>query len=94
MNKLFVSGFVLAGVMGMGVAQAGINNGLTSGILSSKEKCASALNNYLGYRHDVNATDTAKVQKLENQVDAMCEGYQIKLVNTNGVMTGVIELAD
>ena len=59
-----------------------------------KEKCASALNNYLGYRHESNSADTYKVQKLENQVGSLCEGYQIKLVDNNGVMTGVIELAE
>ncbi len=92
MNKIFVTGMVLAGLMG--TAQAGVNPGTTSGILSSKEKCASALNNYLGYRHDANSADAYRVQKLESQVDTMCEGYQVKLVDNNGVTTGVIELAD
>lgn len=94
MQKTLVSALFLTVIVGMPLAQAGINVGATSGILSSKEKCASALNNYLGYRHESNSADTYKVQKLENQVGSLCEGYQIKLVDNNGVMTGVIELAE
>ena len=87
-------GLVFIGVFTAGAAQAGVGTGPTGGILSSKEKCASALNNYLSYRHTTNSADDYKVQKLENQVDSMCEGYQINLVESNGVMTGVVELAD
>ena len=75
-------------------AQAGINPGTTSGILSSKEKCAAALNSYLSYRHEEHSEDAYKIQKLENQVDAMCEGYQVQLMENEGVTTGVVELSN
>lgn len=94
MNKIIAAGLVSLATMGVTIAQAGVNPGTTSGILSSKEKCASALNSYLGYRHETGSADAYKVQKLEAQVDSLCNGYQIKLVNNNGVMTGEIELAD
>ena len=87
-------GLVFIGVIAAGSAQAGVGSGPTSGILSSKEKCASALNNYLSYRHTSGSADDYKVQKLEAQVDSMCQGYQINLVENKGVMTGVVELAD
>lgn len=94
MKLLSVSSLILVGVVGAGSVQAGINTGTTSGILTSKERCATALNSYLSYRHESNSADAYKIQRLENQVDSMCEGYQVKLVDNNGVMTGLVELAD
>lgn len=94
MKSLSIVSLICVGITGTTTTQAGINYGATSGILSSQEKCATALNSYLSYRHDSNSADAYKIQKLEDQVDSMCEGYQVKLVNNNGVMSGVIELAD
>lgn len=94
MKLLGVSSLILAGMVGTTSAQAGINAGMASGILSSQEKCASALNSYLSFRHETDSSDDYKIQKLERQVDSMCEGYQVKLVDNNGVMTGVVELAE
>lgn len=94
MKLLSVSSLILAGLVTATSAHAGINAGTSSGILSSQEKCASALNSYLSYRHESNSADAYKIQKLENQVDSLCNGYQVKLVENNGVMTGMIELAD
>lgn len=89
-----IASLLLAGVLGAGTAQAGIGSGSAGTILTSKEKCASALNNYLSFRHGSNANDAYKIQKLENQVDALCDGYQVNLVESNGMMTGVVELAE
>lgn len=94
MKGLPIFSLIILGTMGTTSTQAGINFGATSGILSSQEKCATALNSYLSYRHESNSADAYKIQKLEDQVDSMCEGYQVKLVNNNGVMSGVIELVD
>ena len=94
MTKMNISALVLAGVLGAGSVQAGISAGPTSGILSSKEKCAAALNSYLSYRHETHSEDAYKIQKLEDQVDSMCEGYQIQLMEKNGATTGVVELID
>jgi len=94
MNLSRISSAILAGLITAGTAQAGINTGTSNGILNSREKCASALNSYLSYRHANATTDAYKVSKLENQVDSMCDGYQIKLVESNGVTRGLIELAD
>jgi hypothetical protein len=85
---------VFAGLLLTSTAQAGINPGLSGGILSSKERCAAALNNYLSYRQTAHTENASKIQKLENQVDALCEGYQIQLMENNGITTGMIELAD
>ena len=92
--KLSKTVLVLSGLLAMGASQAGINAGTTSGILSSKEKCAAALNSYLSYRHETHSEDAFKIQKLENQVDALCQGYQVQLMENNGVTTGVVELSD
>lgn len=94
MKLISVSSLVLAAMVGASAAQAGINAATTHGILSSQEKCATALNSYLSYRHETNSADAYKIQRLENQVDSLCEGYQVKLVDNNGAMTGVVELAD
>jgi len=91
--KLATTVLILTGLLST-TAQAGINHGTTSGILSSKEKCAAALNSYLSYRHESHSEDAYKIQKLENQVDAMCEGYQVQLMENDGVTTGVVELSD
>lgn len=91
--KLTTTILILTGLLSS-TAQAGINAGTTSGILSSKEKCAAALNSYLSYRHETHSEDAYKIQKLENQVDAMCEGYQVQLMENDGVTTGVVELTD
>lgn len=91
--KLTTTVLILTGLLSS-TAQAGINAGTTSGILSSKEKCAAALNSYLSYRHETHSEDAYKIQKLENQVDAMCEGYQVQLMENDGVTTGVVELTD
>lgn len=94
MKLLGVSSLILLSVMAATPAQAGINAGTSGGLLNSQEKCASALNGYLSYRHKADSADMYKIQKLENQVDSFCEGYQVQLVENNGVMTGVIELAE
>ncbi|MDH5178943.1 MAG: hypothetical protein OEZ39_07675 [Gammaproteobacteria bacterium] len=75
-------------------ASAGSYNPSASGILSGKEKCASALNSYLYYRHNSSDVDHLKLQKLEYQIDAMCEGYQVRLVNKDGALTGIVEAAE
>ncbi|MDH5445025.1 MAG: hypothetical protein OEY52_05670 [Gammaproteobacteria bacterium] len=94
MKLMNVFGFSLVYFLMSTTAHGGINTGTTSGILSSKEKCAAALNSYLSYRHESHSEDAYKIQKLENQVDALCEGYQIQLMENEGVMTGVVELAE
>ena len=94
MKQLTIAGLLLTAVIGVTTVQAGIHIGTSRGILSSQEKCATALNSYLSYRHESNSADAYKIQQLEDQVDALCEGYQVKLVDNNGVTTGVIELAD
>lgn len=62
--------------------------------LSGQEKCASALNSYLLYRHNASEVDDFKLGKLEYQIEAMCEGFQVKLVNQNGAVRGVIEAVE
>lgn len=94
MKLISVSSLLLAMMLAASTTQAGVNMASTHGILNSQEKCAAALNSYLSFRHATDSSDDYKIQKLERQVDSMCDGYQIKLVDNNGTMTGVIELAN
>lgn len=94
MKLINVSSLALGAIMAASTAQAGINAATPHGIVGNQEKCASALNSYLSFRHETDSSDDYKIQKLEKQVDSMCDGYQIKLVENDGVMTGVIELVD
>lgn len=53
-----------------------------------------SLNSYLLYRHNTNEVDDFKIQKLEYQIEAMCEGYQVRLVNKDGALSGIIEASE
>jgi len=76
------------------LADASVSNPSAAGFQSSKEQCASALNSYLLYRHSDSESDNYKLQKLESQVESMCDGYQVRMVESNGVKTGIIEAID
>ena len=91
MKMTYAMGIALSGLLFHSASQAGINAGPTSGILSSQEKCAAALNSYLSYRRETSSEDAYRIQKLEDQVDALCQGYQIQVMEKNGVTTGVLE---
>ena len=94
MKPLGLSSLILAGILGSTLAQAGINTGITDVALKSEESCAMAINSYLSYRHEANEIDAYTMQTMENNIDNICIGFQIKLVDNNGVMTGVVEVAD
>ena len=74
-------------------SHAAVYNPGAIGFATEKEKCATALNSYLLYRHGTQQSDNLKLQKMENQIEAMCEGYQIRLVSKDGGLSGIIEAA-
>ena len=92
MNRTLI--LAILGLFLMTNAQAGIGSSSSSSLLNSKERCAAALNSYLNYRHENEAEDATRIQKLENQVDALCQGYQVQLMENGGVTTGVLELSE
>ncbi len=95
MKLMNLSSLVLMGAIATSsLAQAGISTNDIKHVRSSEKKCAFAINNYLNYRYETVLVDAYKVQTLEKQVDSTCVGYQIKLVESDGVMTGIVELAD
>lgn len=75
-------------------AYAGTSASGAASFLSSKEKCASALNSYLLYRHNTVNADLFKLEKLEYQIEAMCDGYEIRLVSKDGATRGIIEAVE
>ena len=76
------------------LAQAAVTAPDSYPMQGGREQCASALNSYLHYRHNNSSLDALKLQGLENQIEALCEGYQIRLVDNNGVLSGIVEPMD
>jgi len=76
------------------LAQASVPHLSSTGFQSSKEQCASALNSYLLYRHNDKQLEKLKLQRLENQVESLCGGYQVRVVDNDGTLTGIIEAMD
>lgn len=73
---------------------AAVYNPGAYGFASGKEKCASALNSYLLYRHSDQIKDSHKLEKMESQIESMCEGFQIRLVSKDGSLSGIIEAVE
>ncbi len=96
MKLINIPSLILTGMLSATSALASINTGTTNSnnILSNEKKCATAINSYLRYRYETTMVNAYKIQTLEEQVDNKCVGYQIKLVDNNGVMTGIVEIAD
>ena len=76
------------------LAEASVNAPSSSHIHSGKELCASALNSYLLYRQNDRGLDKIKLQDMEDRIESLCEGYQVRLVDNNGTLSGIIEAMD
>jgi len=54
-------------------------------------RCANTINAYLELRRDTSEPHVVEAQALEDRIDVVCKGFKIRLVQQNGVTTGVIE---
>lgn len=60
---------------------------------TQKEQCANAINDYLRIRREeaTGADLQDKINANEIRVEVMCDGFQVRLVNHDGITMGFIE---